>query len=42
MKVNAEIIKNIYSLYFIQLTKEKQVQIQEIVKEELTGGMKGL
>ena len=35
MKVNGEIIKNIYSLHFIQLTKKRQKEITDKVAEEI-------
>ena len=35
MKVNGEIIKNIYSLHFIQLTKQRQKEISDKVAEKI-------
>tara|TARA_B110000285_G_C15041257_1_gene571913 strand:- start:802 stop:948 length:147 start_codon:yes stop_codon:yes gene_type:complete len=35
MKVQGEIIKNIYTLFFLQLSKVRKLEIQKTVEEEI-------
>jgi len=35
MKVQGEIIKNIYTLFFLQLSKVRELEIQKTVEEEI-------